>query len=144
MKVKKAIEYNVPDFPSTCAYLVDECIRECPALKKSIWVDGTTCTTEDVFYCKAFDEQIMKTIEVDKYTFPLKLDACVNHKESLIKDEFPCDYCEYPSVCKNDYECAEVKKFREKNLFSLRGRPTIVRLAENEGEEKEYLAKEGD
>lgn len=81
MKVKKAIEYDVPDFSSTCAYLEGKLIRECPALKKSFWVDSDTSITEDVFYCKAFDEQINKTTEVDRYTFPLKIDTCINHKE---------------------------------------------------------------
>jgi len=76
IKITKTKEYNIPD-KDTCTYLDKKgLIRECEALKKSIWVDSDTSITEDVFRCKVFDKQIMGTKTVGTYRFPVKLEEC--------------------------------------------------------------------
>jgi hypothetical protein len=82
--VTKTKEYDIPDGP-TCTYLVNvggiDHIKECPALKKSVWF-GSDGYDEDVFHCQAFDRQMLFSEHVKEYHFPKKLEECLCYQKS--------------------------------------------------------------
>lgn len=74
MKITVTKEYDVPE-GRTCTYLKEGRIVECPALKKSVWF-GSDGYDEDIFFCKAFDTQLLFSEHVGEHCFPKKTEEC--------------------------------------------------------------------